>query len=183
MIRRLFTILSVLSLLLCVAACVLWASSYAALRSWSFGDGRVVYSVGLYRGRWEAHRYVEDDPRFRYERPGVTYKSMPAAEADEFGITVNLLAQLSGDLDFDRWGVRVYHYAQPWTSHRTYLLTAPAWPVVLLSGLMPAASALARLRAVRRKRAGHCPTCGYDLRATPDRCPECGAVPAAKISN
>ena len=40
-----------------------------------------------------------------------------------------------------------------------------------------------RRREQKRSLAGLCVKCGYDLRATPDRCPECGAVPVRTWSS
>jgi hypothetical protein len=59
----------------------------------------------------------------------------------------------------------------------------PVGPVVnltgLLFGILPAARGAAYVRGVvrarRRSRRGQCVVCGYDLRATPEQCPECGA--------
>jgi len=48
------------------------------------------------------------------------------------------------------------------------------WLLVLVTPLLPIARIFPRIRLLRRRRFGLCPTCNYDLRATPDRCPECG---------
>ena len=56
-------------------------------------------------------------------------------------------------------------------------LWLPYWLPAAITALLPAYRAASLLRRRRRKRLTLCPTCGYDLRMTPDRCPECGATP------
>ncbi len=63
-----------------------------------------------------------------------------------------------------------------------FVLCAPHWFFVVLTGLLPAfwfAHRRRLKRVAQHLRMNRCPACGYDLRATPARGPECGAVPAA----
>jgi hypothetical protein len=54
---------------------------------------------------------------------------------------------------------------------------APFWFLLMVLAVCPAVVmvGIARRRRIRRRvRLGLCANCGFDLRATPDRCPECG---------
>jgi hypothetical protein len=86
----------------------------------------------------------------------------------------------------DLWTGVKHNFLLP--THRTYPADAPLqrwefiiplWLVGLFTFPLPL-GAVVRRRWVRRSREDYCRVCGYDLRATRDRCPECGAVPDVK---
>jgi hypothetical protein len=66
--------------------------------------------------------------------------------------------------------------------YRYWALHVPYWCLSASFAALPASrmvsNAFRRRTRRRRRKAGRCPSCNYDLRATPDRCPECGTIPA-----
>jgi hypothetical protein len=70
----------------------------------------------------------------------------------------------------------------PYGDREDYEITL-SW-LAILTATIPVCSLCTRMRLLARRRQmrlrGLCQSCGYDLRATPDRCPECGAEPKTK---
>jgi hypothetical protein len=58
-----------------------------------------------------------------------------------------------------------------------WTLLLPARLLASLFMILPAIQLFLRIKT-RRLPPGLCSNCGYDLRATPTRCPECGAIPS-----
>ncbi len=62
------------------------------------------------------------------------------------------------------------------------MVSVPLAYFALLFSIAPAVWLVRRVRARSRRRAGLCRSCGYDLRASADRCPECGTPVDASSS-
>jgi hypothetical protein len=60
----------------------------------------------------------------------------------------------------------------------SWVVRIPWWFLLLVSVVYPTVWLRRRLRV--RHAPDHCQVCGYDLRATPARCPECGTAVATK---
>jgi hypothetical protein len=193
MASRLFTLLSALSLLLCVAVVVLWVRGLATWDRVSVGvSGGPLVRVGSGRGRVTllvVRRWPLAEP-LRWESEPVT-EPVVGPSNSQFAPLISYATRAPAGVGISNWkrlGLSRWYgnvttrlpgerFAPPMPGCRVY---APAWMVVAATGVAPAAWLAFRLFRRRRRRAGFCAACGYDLRATPARCPECGTLPAAK---
>ena len=84
-------------------------------------------------------------------------------------------------LSQDEWEVRVEELRRKIERRQgpRWTVQVPAWFVSAVTAVLPAYLLWTRRRARYRRLHGLCVQCGYDLRATPEKCPECGAIPDA----
>ena len=129
---------------------------------------------GLASFMWVTNRYVDPilGEYFRTQfRPSVTLE--PALN---WGVNEPHSFLGRRGFDFDPL------YVDPHSGSERRSITSshiqlPMWFIAALFLAPMFLRAWRHCRKRRQHQRGRCPTCGYDLRATPDRCPECGTVP------
>lgn len=72
------------------------------------------------------------------------------------------------------WVSTIINYAGMPPGLRYRVLRLPDWFLVAMTGVMAIVWAIRRRRRRLYAQKGFCIQCGYDLRASKDRCPECG---------
>jgi hypothetical protein len=177
--RRLLNLLTAMSLLLCLAVVVLWVRSYWVLDEW-YRDRRVRTAAG---GKAAVVSVVSGGAELtcrvgRMDHPWVFGPKTGAEWWPPPGQTLSS-AQWRRDPWRGRatWPMSFRFDAFPQDQPVVWTVVAPHWAPAAALALLPLVRTVPLLRR-RTRRAGLCLQCGYDLRATPDRCPECGRTSA-----
>ena len=198
--RIIFKSAVILSVLLMLATAGLWVRGYFARDGIWHSTEQMRYSLHSYRGRifvWTLS--VAPNPSaMTWATPtkmgrGWVVDSVPDSWYAPYVTRpkgVNLEADISdapsmglGSVDKRVLGFR-YVSNNAWLplaqlqfgypTARSRAIFVPHWAVILLLAVIPGVWLFQAARNWNRREAGHCRKCGYDLRATPGKCPECG---------
>jgi hypothetical protein len=187
--RRLLNLLTAVSLVLCVAACVLWVRSYYRAERIEFqrshlsgprqyqvaqslfvADGLAVFVRDLMRAEYEGDEVITG-PLFEPRRlsNGLRRDSAPPRRFldnlndSDYWPHYGFLAETRGTAYGPRDGI--------WYT----VVCVPCWVVAGAAALLPTVRLAAVTRRRLRRRANRCSQCGYDLTANVSGvCPECG---------
>jgi hypothetical protein len=167
--RWLLNGLPLLSLVLCLGLGAAIARSYWVLDQWNRFRRTEFWSVELEQGHLFLVHGRGDIDQGEYDayRPRAAGRPLPPP----WSLYESGLAQAQLFAGGRSGPVTLSHYR------------LSLWWIAALAAALPATSAARRLpwgRWFGQRPAGLCRRCGYDLRATPDRCPECGSITSAQ---
>jgi hypothetical protein len=201
--RRLLNLLTLFSLLLCVAATAMWVRSYITQDGWTYIRGSAGPGWHLQRttnvGCNQGEMVVSETDHWTLAADDVG-RRVVASKTERKDGTAGFYWHTTdtrsfywnparrGDPLWRRLGFQGNHllHVRPVADlgyvqrSRLWRVGVPHWALALATGLPCALWFLRWRRRRRRGKTGKCPSCGYDLRATPDKCPECGKSPATR---
>jgi hypothetical protein len=178
-----FNGIAAISLLLCVASVIFWVRGSRVLDELNYGEPAP-------DGRWRHYIVLNDNGEIEISanflqfqgvdsktigaRRGFHYGKQAATELDPWSFNDTLWNRLGF---WDDWNN--YIRGQPGRSYTSVgmFLYIPCWFVSTATAIIPTAALFMFARKRKQWRTGLCANCGYNLRATPDRCPECGMIP------
>jgi hypothetical protein len=177
-VSRVRKVICAVFLIASLAIGVLWVYSYRRHEVLIYAGERRSASVAATYGRVALRhvRFRSDDASVRFGDPGFVHNAaraqptrlgMYASDCSIFWV-IGPFSFIVGQQSAGDWKTPG---SARWTMHLQELVV-PYWFILMLT-LAPAAWMIYRTKPTRP---GHCTKCGYDLRASPDRCPECGAV-------
>lgn len=169
--RWAFNGMAAASLLLCVAAAVLWARSYSGGHQCGWTPrlpDRPLYGAQALRGRLEL---MALHPPYGPRPPGFSHGG-----ADRDSWAELPWAAVRGR-DWLGAGFRAEQLAPGFNARVVWV---PIWWISAAAALLPCVWLVRLWRRGRRWHGGLCLGCGYDLRASPATCPECGRAVAER---
>ena len=177
MLRRLFGLFAILSALLTLLFIALWARRAAHVDE---------FELSLRGREWYVYSYDEGISFIVVS--GSPYPVTPAWYSREASDKLDLIRRerTRESWKFERFGFRytLGECRNPDDLHSPRMtfrsLHLPHWGATTFGSIVPIVwiRRAIRHRATlkERRRKGECLACGYDLRASSDRCPECGAT-------
>lgn len=181
--RRLFNLFSILSLMFFVTTAALWIRSRFISERLSWEGATRWDSIATSPGDFVVNLH-HSTPSSRGPAYGFEFsRESPPISVKNHEMAMLVLSVGPRDV-WEHWrfgGFVWVRWATPNRSTSISLAIVPMWPIILLTAMPPLAWLTDFRRRRARRRVGLCRRCGYDLRATPERCPECGTLTKSRV--